>query len=301
MANRRNSPSPPIRIPPLNRLEAFEEVARHGSFSKAGEILSITPSAVSHRIAQLERQLGLPLFVRIGHSVSLTAQGGALLEHVRLGLAALREGFASLAEPPDKTIRLSLPPALASNWLVQRLAEFQRVHPDINLDISVTSKFLDIRAGEIDVGLRFGRGEWEGLDVTELIRVRIFPVCSPAYRIANKWLRTPADLARATLLRQAIIPWKPWFVAAGLDWPEPKSGSSFSEVSVLIDAAEHSQGVALVLSALVARKIEAGALVRLFDVELESDRAYYIAVAAGAPRRPEVEAIVMWLREHAKD
>lgn len=275
-------------------------MARHGSFSKAGEALSITPSAVSHRIAQLELQLGLPLFVRIGHSVSLTAQGGALLEHVGRGLDSLRVGIASLGVPPDKTIRLSLPPALASNWLVQHLAEFQRTHPDINLDISVTSDFLDIRAGEIDVGLRFGRGEWEGLDVTELIRVRIFPVCSPAYRIANPWLRTPADLARATLLRQAIIPWKPWFVAAGLEWPEPKCGSSFSEVSVLIEAAEHSQGVALVFSALVARKIEAGSLIRLFDVELESDRAYYIAIAAGATQRPEVEALVSWLRLHAK-
>jgi Bacterial regulatory helix-turn-helix protein, lysR family len=131
MASRRSFPSPPIRIPPLNRLEAFEEVARHGSSSKAGEALSITPSAVSHRIAQLELQLGLPLFVRIGHSVSLTAQGGALLEHVGRGLDSLREGITSLGGPPDKTIRLSLPPALASNWLVQRLAEFRRTHPDI--------------------------------------------------------------------------------------------------------------------------------------------------------------------------
>jgi LysR family glycine cleavage system transcriptional activator len=300
MASRRSSPSAPIRIPPLNGLEAFEEVARHGSFSKAGEALSITPSAVSHRIAQLELQLGLPLFVRVGHSVSLTAQGGALLEHVCRGLDSLREGITSLGGRPDKTIRLSLPPALASNWLVQGLAEFQRTHPDITLDISVTSKHLDIRAGEIDVGLRFGRGEWAGLDVTELIRVRIFPVCSPAYRIANPWLQTPADLARATLLRQAIVPWKPWFMAAGLEWPEPKGGSSFSEVSVLIEAAEHSQGVALVLSALVARKIEAGALIRLFDVELESDRAYYIATAAGTRQRPEVEALVGWLRQHAE-
>ena len=118
--------------------------------------------------------------------------------------------------------------------------------------------------------------------------------------VARGLVQTPADLARATLLRQAIIPWKPWFVAAGLDWPEPKSGSSFSEVSMLIEAAEHAQGVALVLSALVARKIEASALVRLFDVELESDRAYYIAIAAGAPRRPEVEALVAWLRQLAR-
>ncbi|MGI9026913.1 MAG: LysR substrate-binding domain-containing protein [Burkholderiaceae bacterium] len=300
MASRPSPSSAPNRVPPLNRLEAFEAVAREGAFSRAAEVLSITPSAVSHRIAQLETQLGVRLFVRVGHSVSMTAQGSAFLEHVGRGLDALRVGIASLGVAPDKTIRLSVPPALASNWLVQRLGEFQRAHPDISLEIGVTSNFLNIRAGEIDVGLRFGRGEWDGLDVTELIRVEIFPVCSPAYRIANPWLRTPPDLAPATLLRQAIIPWKPWFLAAGLDWPEPASGSSFSEVSLLIEAAEHSQGVALVLSALVTRKIQAGSLVRLFDVELESDRAYYIAIAADAPQRPEVEALVGWLRQQAK-
>lgn len=299
MASRRSFPSPPVRIPPLNGLEAFEEVARHGSFSKAGDVLSITTSAVSHRIAQLERRLGLPLFLRIGHSVSLTAQGAALLEHVRRGLDTLRDGIASLGGPPDKTIRLSVPPALASNWLVQRLAAFQRAHPDIDLEIDVTSRFVDIRAGEADVGLRFGHGAWDGLQTTELIRVSIFPVCSPAYRARNPWLQSPADLGRATLLRQAVVPWKPWFQAAGLDWPEPTGGSSFSEVSLLIDAAEHSQGVALVFSALVARRVEVGALVRLFDVELQADGAYYIAVAAGVPQRPEVEALVLWLRRHA--
>lgn len=300
MKHRSGTIIPPARIPPVNGLEAFEAVARHGSFSRAADELSITQSAVSHRLSQLEWLLGVPLLLRVGHSVSLTAQGRDFLPHVRLALESLQAGIKKLGEPRQSTIRLSLAPALASKWLVQHLAAFQRMHPEINLDITVTSKMLNVRAGEVDVGLRFGKGDWDGLDAIKLIRTRIFPVCSPAYLNAHSWLKQPQDLARATLLRQAIVPWKPWFRAAGLGWPEPVGGPSFSEVSILIDAAEYSQGVALVLSALVERQLDSKTLVRLFDIEQTSDRAYYIVTPSNEPLRTEIRALVTWLIETSR-
>ncbi|ASL48771.1 Glycine cleavage system transcriptional activator (plasmid) [Burkholderia sp. AD24] len=300
MTHRSGSSNPPARIPSINGLEAFEAVARRNSFSKAADELSITQSAVSHRLSQLEWLLGVPLLSRVGHSVSLTAQGRDFLPHVALALKSLQAGIATMVEPRQRTIRLSLAPALAAKWLVQHLAAFQRTHPEINLDISVTSRMLDIRAGEVDVGLRFGNGDWEGLDAIELIRTRIFPVCSRAYLNAHSWLKQPQDLARATLLRQAVVPWKPWFRAAGLEWPEPVDGPSFSEVSMLIDAAEYSQGIALVLSALIERQLASETLVRLFDIEQTSDRSYYIVTPSNEPLRTEVRALVAWLRETSR-
>lgn len=285
-----------VRLPALSGLLAFEAVARHASFSKAADELSVTQSAVSHRIAQLESRLGVSLLLRVGHLVSLTSHGGDLLPHVREGLDCLRHGVGKVAGCRRTTVRLSLAPAIASNWLIQRLGSFQRRHPDISLDIVVTSRNLNIRAGEADVAIRFGHGHWEGVDAEELIPVRIFPVCSPAYRKAHPWLNQPSDLVRATLLRQSMIPWRPWFAAAGLDLPEPQDGPSFSEVSLLIDAAEHSQGVGLVLSALVEQQVLEGSLVRLFDVEQRSDRAYYLVTATGPARLAEVETLVAWLR-----
>ena len=285
-----------VRLPALSGLLAFEAVARHASFSKAADELSVTQSAVSHRIAQLESRLGVSLLLRVGHLVSLTSHGGDLLPHVREGLDCLRHGVGKVAGRRRTTVRLSLAPAIASNWLIQRLGSFQRRHPDISLDIVVTSRNLNIRAGEADVAIRFGRGHWEGVDAEELIPVRIFPVCSPAYHKAHPWLNQPSDLVRATLLRQSMIPWRPWFAAAGLDLPEPQDGPSFSEVSLLIDAAEHSQGVGLVLSALVEQQVLEGTLVRLFDVEQRSDRAYYLVTATGPARLAEVETLVAWLR-----
>ncbi|MFM0739407.1 LysR substrate-binding domain-containing protein [Paraburkholderia xenovorans] len=294
--SKQTSPASTLRIPPVNALEAFEAVARLGSFSKASVELSVSQSAISHRISQLEWLLGGPLFVRVAQSVSLTAQGEAFLPHVKQGLHHLRNGIAAFGGVQHKTIRLSIAPALASNWLVHRLGAFQRMHPDIVVDIIVTSKMSNLKAGEADVGLRFGTGNWEGLDAIELVPVRILAVCSPEYKRAHLSLREPGDLSQATLLRQTIVPWKPWFESVGLDWPEPKTGPSFSEVSLLIDAAECSQGVALVLSALVERQLESGSLVKLFDIERTSDRSYYIVTPRGEPRGAEVDALVDWLR-----
>ncbi|MCG3186438.1 MAG: Glycine cleavage system transcriptional activator [Rhodocyclaceae bacterium] len=290
---------PHLPIPPLRALIAFDAVARLGSFSRAADELCITPSAVSHRIAQLESQLGTALLLRVGPLVSLTPRGRELLPHVHEGLEALRAGLAKIAKPVLPRVRLTLAPAIASHWLIPRLPAFQRTHPDIDVDILVTSRNVNIRAGEADVGIRFGTGRWEGLESSPLLPARIFPVCSPAYRTAHPWLRQPQDLLRATLLRQRVIPWRPWFEAAGLDAPEPgsgpTSGPSFSEISLAIDAAEHAHGVALALDVLTEKHLERGTLIRLFDIELTSDRSYCLVVPSNAQRPPETQALIDWL------
>ncbi|HMM71656.1 MAG TPA: LysR substrate-binding domain-containing protein [Rhodocyclaceae bacterium] len=289
----------PLPLPPLHGLIAFDTVARLGSFSRAADELCVTPSAVSHRIAQLESQLGTALLLRTGQLVSLTPRGHELLPHVREGLKALRAGMAKIAKPARPGVRLTLAPAIASHWLVPRLPAFQRTHPDIDVDILVTSRNVDVRAGEADVGIRFGTGRWEGLESWPLLPVKIFPVCSPAYRTAHPWLRQPRDLLRATLLRQRVIPWRPWFEAAGLDASEPgsgpTSGPSFSEISLAIDAAEHAHGVALALDVLTEKHLERGTLIRLFDVELTSERSYYLVVPSNVQRSPETRALIDWL------
>lgn len=284
-----------LPLPPLHGLIAFDVVARLGSFSRAADELCITPSAVSHRITQLESQLGIALLLRTGQLVSLTPRGRELLPHVREGLEALRAGMAKIAKPARPRVRLTLAPAIASHWLIPRLPAFQRAHPDIEVDILVTSRNVNVRAGEADVGIRFGTGRWEGLESWPLLTARIFPVCSPAYRTAHPWLQQPRDLLRATLLRQRVIPWRPWFEAAGLDAPEPGSGPSFSEISLAIDAAEHAHGVALALDVLTEKHLERGTLIRLFDVELTSERSYYLVVPSNAQRSPETRALIDWL------
>lgn len=284
-----------LRIPPLSGLMAFEAVARHSSFSRAADELSITQSAVSHRIRQLESLLGVSLLLRIGHNVTMTSKGKELLPFVREGISHLKDGIAKLSVSGKPRLKLSLAPAVASNWLIQRLTEFQRIHPAISMDIIVTSKMVNIRSGEADIGIRFGTGEWDGLEAIKLMPVKIIAVCSPAYKRAHPWLKLPSDLANATLLRQTIITWRPWLAAAGVDFPEPDSGSAFSEVSLAIDAAEFSQGVALVPDVLVETQLTNKTLTKLFGIALESERSYYIVTAKSDDQAPELKALIDWL------
>jgi len=179
---------------------AFESVARHGSFSRAADELSITQSAVSHRISQLESLVGASLLIRcasllirIGHSVSLAPAGKELLPYVREGLGCLRAGLAKISTEGKPILKLSLAPAIASNWLIQRLSAFHRKHPDINLEINVSSRNINLRTGEADVAIRCGEGRWDGLDAIELIPLKEIAVCSPAYKKAHPWLRCLED------------------------------------------------------------------------------------------------------------
>lgn len=284
-----------LRIPPITGLMAFESVARNGSFSKAADELSITQSAVSHRISQLESLLGASLLIRIGHSVSLAPAGKDLLPYVREGLGCLRDGLAKISTEGKPSIKLSLAPAVASNWLIQRLSAFHRKHPDINLEISTTSRNINLRSGEADVAIRCGYGRWDGLDAVELIPLNEIAVCSPAYKKAHPWLRSLDNLERATLLRHNLVLWENWFSALGMALKTPPAGMSFSAFSLLIASAECSQGVALVFDALVERQIEDGTLVLAVPQSIVSERSYYIVTPTGAPRSEPLQVFIDWL------
>ena len=283
------------RIPPITGLMAFESVARHGSFSRAADELSITQSAVSHRISQLESLVGTSLLIRIGHSVSLAPAGKELLPYVREGLGCLRAGLAKISTEGKPILKLSLAPAIASNWLIQRLSAFHRKHPDINLEINVSSRNINLRTGEADVAIRCGEGRWDGLDAIELIPLKEIAVCSPAYRKAHPWLRCLEDLERATLLRHPLVSWKRWFSSLGVELRTPPSGMSFSEISLLITAAECSQGIALVFDVLVERQRQDGTLVQPVPQSVVSERSYYIVTPTGAPRNEPQQAFIDWL------
>src|SRR5690606_115783 len=122
------------RTPPLHALTAFEAVARHASFSKAAQELYLTHSAISHRIRLLEEHLGTQLFLRLGRQVVLTPRGEAFLAVVREALTRLHRATSRLKEHNRRSLRVSVLPAFASAWLIQRLGDFYRSYPDIDLD-----------------------------------------------------------------------------------------------------------------------------------------------------------------------
>lgn len=292
------------KLPSLPALAAFEAIARHKSFAKAARELCVTQSAVSHRIRALEDQFGSKFFVRGKHTVELTSQGTFLLSAVIESLSTLSSACARLSAT-RRIVRLSVGPAFARNWLIQRLGEFYRLYDDIDLEVNAVKlpdaeKLGALRSGEADIAIRYGNAaSWSGFHAVELMKPQVFPVCSPELAVPGGGAGGADVLAGKTLLRLPRQPWKPWFRAAGREREEPESGPLFSDASLMLDAAAQGQGVALARSVLVEHDLATGRLVRLSEVGIPSDCAYCAICLPEVMRRREVSSFMVWLKNTA--
>jgi LysR family transcriptional regulator, glycine cleavage system transcriptional activator len=283
------------RLPPLHCLQALEAVARLGSVVAAADELCVTASAISHRLRQFENWLGQPLIAK-PQPLTLTAHAVQYAQAARTALA----GLAALPAPrSDSRPRLlvAVPPTFARNILVPRLTDFTARHPGIELELQLTIPLLDVKAGEADVEVRFGGGQYADVGATELLLAEpVFPVASPLYLERTAPLRRPTDLKHANLLRSPLEPWRPWFAAAGLDWSEPANGVQFNDLGLLMEAAVAGQGIALARHTIVEHWLATGVLQRIFEITAESPHAYWLLVDADEANRPEVCAFVDWLK-----
>jgi DNA-binding transcriptional LysR family regulator len=289
------------KLPPLSELAAFEAIARHRSFTKAAKELFLTPSAISQRIRQLEARFDTQFFIRTRRSVTLTATGENYLESVQDALSNLAAASDRLRKPSSRQLSLGVVPALASNWLIYNLRSFHQQYPTIDLNIQAAIGMANLKAGEVDIAIRLGKGNWPGLEKSKLFPDELLAVCSKAYLKEKGSLRKPSDLQKAVLLRNAIQPWKPWFEQAGLDWPEPARGPLFSDSTLALQAAADGHGVALGRRMLVRHLLERGTLVHLFGVSAVTDEAFYVVYRSESSRRPEVAAFVNWIKSVAMD
>ena len=289
------------RLPPLNALRAFEAAARHLSFTRAAEELHVTQAAVSHQIKGLEEWLGMPLFRRLNRALMLTEAGQTYLP-------AVRDALDTLAQATDRLFRrdsagaltISTMPSFAAKWLVMRLGRFQARHPELEVRLHATPQLADFAQQDVDVAIRFGSGRWPGLRSERLMTEDIFPVCSPALLRGGLPLARPEDLRRHTLLHDDyMITWAIWAEAAGLTGIDLHRGPRFNDSALILQAAMEGAGVALARGVLVADDVAAGRLVRLFDIHLPGDYAYYVAAPPPYFSRPKVRAFRDWLFEEA--
>ena len=265
-----------VRYPSIDGLRAFEAAARLGSFERAAEALSITPSAVSKRVATVEELLGTPLFSRSARSLALTAAGKEYLAQVSaaLGLLAAVPLHQRAAQRAQR-LRVTTPPTFARQVLVPHLEPFTRRHPQIELEVVLSSPYLDV-AGSSDADVEVRNGDAAAAGGTALMRDVVLPVASPGLLARLPPLREPADLARAPLLRTPLEPWAPWFRAAGLDWPEPAQGPKLVDLGLTLEAAVSGQGIALARPSLARSWLAAGALRPLFDIVAVPANQYYL-------------------------
>jgi len=282
------------RVPPMHALAAFEAAARLGGFAPAADELCVTPSAVSHRIRQLERQLDMQLFERTPTGVKLTTSG-------RMYLARVREAFVSLAQHGDGSasrarLRVSIPPTFARQLFMPRLPAYLSSRADLDLEVHVTNSLAASHDEPVDLSIIWSDGSNLSGVAHRLFDEAIGPLASPAV-VAEWGLGTPKDLARAPLLRTPLLPWSPWFQAAGLSLPEPDHGASFNDLGMLLEAASVGLGVALCSRRLAAQWIDDGRLVMIGTVTAVPPHSYYVTCDRARLARPEVAEFVDWLRE----
>lgn len=287
------APSAARRIPPIQCLLTFEALARLRSVTQTAEELCVTPSAVSHRVRQLEQMLGSRLFGRA--DFSLTSEGSAYLAHVREGLGALQRFPGSSAVPGRRRLKLAVTPTFARCILIPRLGQFTAAYPEIDLELHVSIPLLDVVAEDADLMVRFGPGHYADVEHQEIARDVLTPLASPAFVRAHGPFEHPTDLEGLPLLRSPLEPWRHWFEAAGLPWPEPVEGSQFHDIGLLCDAAAAGLGVAPVRLKLGAPWLDNGTLVRLFPLDVPSPHAHYLCWHTGTMDRWECAAFAQWL------
>ncbi|SDV50255.1 transcriptional regulator GcvA [Chitinasiproducens palmae] len=295
----------------LNALRAFEASARHQSFSAAAAELHVTPAAVGQLVRTLETWLGTPVFHR-GNSgparlVATEAAQRALPEiqagfdRLSLGLERLKEGSAT------GVLTVAISPAFAAKWLLPRIDSFQSAWPDTDVRLDTNLKPVDFVAQGIDIGVRYGTGNWPGLSAEKLMDEEIYPVCSPERLRVNRQLRRPDGLAAETLIHDLSIDghagfptWEIWLGKAGIAGVSARRGMKINNSAAVLQAAIEGHGVALARSVMARDDLAAGRLVRLYPrIKFASALAYYVVYRPECASSPKLTAFRGWLLDEA--
>jgi len=299
--------SAPYNFPPLNSLRAFEAAARHLSFQNAAEELSVTPGAISQQIKKLEDILQTPLFHRDSRAVTLTEAGRVLRPDLSRGFESLDEAVQQLKQSAEhQHITVSMTPSFAAKWLVPRLEKWTAQQPDVDVRISASLGLANFGPDGVDLGVRFGSGNYDGLTSALLLKESFVVVCSPIFIDGSKQIKTPEDLHDHTLIHVSGpqgtpgTDWQEWLKSAGVDGIDTSRGLVFDDTAVAILAAIGGQGVLLSRRALVEDDITADRLALPFDLDLPLEFAWRIVAPEGKLKRPEVCAFRDWLLSEAQ-
>lgn len=291
----------------LNALRAFEAAARHKSFSAAAAELHVTPAAVGQLVRTLEEWLGTPLFHRGSSGRSrlvATEAAERALPDIRAGFDRLTLGLERLKEGAGNgALTVAVSPAFAAKWLLPRIDRFQSAWPDLDVRLDTNLKPVDFAAQRIDVGVRYGLGNWQGLVAEKLMEEEVYPVCSPSLLRERGRLKKPGDLARETLIHDLSMDshtsfpsWAAWLKLAGVVDRPTRRGMQINNSAAVLQAAIDGRGVALARSVMAHDDMVAGRLVRLFpEIKFASALAYYVVYRPECASLPRLMAFRDWL------
>jgi LysR family transcriptional regulator, glycine cleavage system transcriptional activator len=291
-------------LPSLSALQAFEAAARHLSFTRAAEELNVTQSAISRQVRHLEEFLGQSLFMRIRHKVVLTPSGQNYLPEIHACLDRIESATVQLLASGGTSgvLNIALLPTFGTKWLIPRLPGFTRANPGIIINFTTKTVPFDFAGEDIDAAIHFGSHAWAGAMADRLMGEEVVPVCSPRLLQGPSALRTPADLARFTLLQHTTRPraWQDWLEAAGVGTINGFRGPRFEHLSMAVQAAIADLGIAVMPRFLVEEEVRTGQLVVPFDVVYRDDNAYYLVYPENRRELPKLRVFREWLIAEAR-
>jgi LysR family glycine cleavage system transcriptional activator len=288
-------------LPSLPSIRAFEAAARHGSFAKAAAELGTTAASVSYHVRQLERQVGVPLFMRHPQKVTLTEQGAAIAPELTALFASLRATFVEAVDAYEARLSLTALPTFGTTWLTPRLGRFRKKHRDIAIALDLSETSHDIGAGRYDAAIRNGGGRWTGLRSVKLFPSVFMPLCSPALKSAVRHIGDPRRALDAPLLGRPDW-WATWYDQRGhrgVDLAR-RFGTSLQAEYLDAAAAIAGQGVTIGSPLLFADDIKAGRLVPAHDFVADSGRAFWFVYPAVREKSRKIAAFRDWIRAEAE-
>lgn len=281
-------------LPDMGLLQTFEAAARHSNFSRAGEELNLTQSAISRQIRDLEEQLGVALFERIRKRVVLTRGGEAILPEVRallVGGERLILG-ARQAQAQVQRLRIATLPTFATRWLVPRLGAFVAAHPDLDLTLESRDGPFDLRAEGVDLAIHYGQPVWPGGAATFLCTERVVPVARRD--LAARYATLPEDTPLLHLTGRPGL-WAEWFTRYGREGGDPFRGLHFDQFSMVISGVEAGLGVGLLPLYMIEAELAGGKLVRLSEQAMPTEKSYYVILPEGEQGNQAARAFQTWL------
>ena len=284
-------------IPSLASLRAFEATARAGSYSGAARELNVTHAAIAQHVRALEDFFSTELLFREGRGMALTDAGSRLAVSLADGFGAIADGVQALHDATAaRPLRVSVTPSFGENWLMPRLGAFWAAHPEIEVEIKPTARLVDLRRDDVDIAIRYGKGDWTGVEVQPLVAVRNVVVGAPAL-LGTDRPSTPTEMARYRWILERHVR-EAYFIVERLGLSLDEISHSVVDTNALaVSAIRSGLGLGVQSAALVGREIEAGQLIALTE-PVADDIGYFMVTLKGR-ETPGLRRFMAWMRKAA--
>ncbi|MBK4994865.1 LysR family transcriptional regulator [Pseudomonas sp. S37] len=283
------------RLPSISALLALETAARHQSFAKAAQELSLSEGAISRQIAKLEGMLGIRLFNRVGNRVELSELGAGYASRIRASLADIERHTHQLVADARGTtsLEIGIIPTLASRWLIPRLTRFQARYPEIEVNLKERTQPFSLEESGLQAAINYDHPAWRTMKVQPLFEDQMVAVCHP--RLASE---LPGNMP---LLHKLASPfnWARYAALAGLPLSTRTAGPTYDRYALLIEAAKAGIGMALVPRRYVERELQEGGLCTPWPEMAELCERYVLVTRPGTETAPALAKFEHWLIEEA--